>query len=1212
MKAVSYRITLLGLLTIFLLPVNAQNISYSSSGGLKMGLGLGSSYQASDIKNSKGGGFDIWMGSPIYQRESAIFALDWRFRFLAGYNRAYDHRLNTDGIYNNIQLTHFNYDLELALTLNRLRERTGIILSGFIGAGVTHGITSADLLDAANTTYDYSSILPNRGPSEILADLDQLTDKNFETRLLNQAAILPTAGIYLGYEFSPRFALGLEHKMNFSLSENNSTFGIDIDNQILSGSSLDFTNYTSVVVKWALGGGSSGKRRNPAQDPDPAPAAVAYPPQVDITTPFTNPYESAESSVKVTARVLNITRKEDISVKLNGQNQDFILYSSINRIEINTNLQTGRNSLAIFCKNDAGSDSDDLILNYLTPSVKNPPELKFINPSPGIQVDQIRYPVQIRSNNIASRDDITLTANGKRVYDFDYDSNGIISFDHDLDEGRNEIIVSGRNADGTAEDRTNVTYVKPEQGFPPVVKILQPLAPRSGTYESRAEILAEISNVESRSDIFFRINYIKTNDFSFNPATKRLSATIPLNSSTSRIEISAQNKFGSDGDSRIITREIQTQYQPQIQPQTQPQPQPQPQPQTQTQTQTVQPQPVQPRPVQPRPVPAQPQTQPGESNTVVVEAPCITPRVTMNIQEVSVDNATHLLSARIQNVSIRDNVTLLQNGTRKTDFQFNPASGQVTATLNLAPGSHNMVIVGMNECGTKSESKTIIVAQPCLPPVVEFTISEFNSEGVTHRLGGKIKNALNKGQVTLTVNGRPDNGFRFVPATGEISSNLRFNPGSHTIVVSVKNDCGSVSESKTVTLTEPCASPTVSFTVAEVNSENATHQLSGRTQNVKNKGQVTLTVNGRPDTRFQFVPGTGEISRSFRFDPGSQTIVVSVKNECGSDSKSKTITLSEPCNSPSVSLTISEINSEGATHRLSGRIQNVNNKGQVTLTVDGRLDTRFQFTPATGEFSRSFRFNPGSHTIVVNANNQCGSDSESKTITVAQPCIPPLVDFTISEINSESATHQLGGKIQNVKNKSQVTLTVNGTTDNGFQFLPTTGEISNSFKLDPGTHTIVVIANNQCGSDSESKLVMVNEIPDNEPGEEENTNPDAGWVRINPGNASWEFCLQTPASNFNRDNLSKSDFSYSGTASSLYFKPIAGGGTASVNGKAFNLNPGQYYHFSGNLKVQVTNKHQGAMGHWSVYIESTSEPLTGKGNNRPTSPCETGTKNKNR
>ena len=86
--------------------------------------------------------------------------------------------------------------------------------------------------------------------------------------------------------------------------------------------------------------------------------------------------------------------------------------------------------------------------------------------------------------------------------------------------------------------------------------------------------------------------------------------------------------------------------------------------------------------------------------------------------------------------------------------------------------------------------------------------------------------------------------------------------------------------------------------------------------------------------------------------------------------------------------------------------------------------------------------------------------------------------------------------------------------------------------------------------------------------------------------------------------------SYSGSASSLYFKPIASGGTAIVDGQAYSLNPGQYYLFTGSLKVQVTNRHQGAMGHWSVYIESSSAPATGKGNKRPQSPCDTGEKKK--
>jgi hypothetical protein len=245
------------------------------------------------------------------------------------------------------------------------------------------------------------------------------------------------------------------------------------------------------------------------------------------------------------------------------------------------------------------------------------------------------------------------------------------------------------------------------------------------------------------------------------------------------------------------------------------------------------------------------------------------------------------------------------------------------------------------------------------------------------------------------------------------------------------------------------------------------------------------------------------------------------------------------------------------------------------------------------------------------------------------------------------------GGIQNVKDKSQVTLTVNGSPDHGFRFEPATGVITRDFRFYPGSHRIEIVVSSECGSGSESKQVHVEEIeedkpvetpvvvpgdepgdvpgdepvdtpadvpgdepidtPADEPGDEITEDPDAGWVRINPGNSSWEFCLQTPGGDYNRSNLSNPGFSYSGPANSLFIKPIAGGGMAKVNNKAFRLNPGQYYLFEGTLKVQVTNKRQGAMGHWSVYIESRNAPSTGKGNKRPKSPCDTaGNRNSNR
>ena len=246
--------------------------------------------------------------------------------------------------------------------------------------------------------------------------------------------------------------------------------------------------------------------------------------------------------------------------------------------------------------------------------------------------------------------------------------------------------------------------------------------------------------------------------------------------------------------------------------------------------------------------------------------------------------------------------------------------------------------------------------------------------------------------------------------------------------------------------------------------------------------------------------------------------------------------------------------------------------------------------PNTNELSTKFKLQPGTHTIVLTAKNECGTDTKTITVTVEEPCVPPVVNFTVTAVNRNDASHELAGTITNVKNKSDVTLTVNGKVDNGFQFNPNTGELSTKFKLNAGTHTIVVKAKNACGEDTKTFNVTIEE--------------GACGPRINPGNSDWQFCLITPKGTFNRENLASSGFSYSGAASSLFIMPIAGGGDAIVNGKPYKLNSGQYYLFTGNMTVTVSTTNPGSMGHWSVCIDTDKAPTFGNGNNRPKSPCE--------
>ena len=379
----TFRIVFLVLIVIFN-KAEAQKAVYTTNSGMTLGFGVGAAYQQSDMANSRGGGFDFSLGSYLYKKENALLSVDWKFRFLAGENRAYDHRINTDGTYSNISYGFFNYDLELGLALNRLRERTRILISGFAGLGITHGITSTDLLDANGNPYDFGVIDPNLGRKQVYADLLNLSDKKFETKIAGKAAVMPTLGIYLGYQFSRSFSIGIEHKINFSLTEYNSLTGIDIDNKIMVDSKKDRNHYTSLGFKWILGGGASRSvRRNTGtvvytpvttnnhntvkQVTNQNTVISVPPPAVEIISPSGNTYSTTTGSLDISARVKNVRGKQDIHVVLNEKNIVFE-YNPLNGNVISgLTLTEGKNILVITGSNEAGSNRDDLIINWNKP-----------------------------------------------------------------------------------------------------------------------------------------------------------------------------------------------------------------------------------------------------------------------------------------------------------------------------------------------------------------------------------------------------------------------------------------------------------------------------------------------------------------------------------------------------------------------------------------------------------------------------------------------------------------------------------------------------------------------------------------------------------------------------------------------------------------------------------------------------------------------------
>ena len=1417
MKRILHFLVLLTILSTGV-KTSAQRVDMRTNDGLIIGFGGGSSFQNSDIANSSGFGADFTLGHSIYQKPNSFWGVDWRFRFLGGSNRAYDHRINLDGTYNNVDYTFFNWDLEFVLTLNRLRERTGLVLSGFAGAGANLGVVKQDLENDFGLAYDYSSINPNQDRLLVQQDLINLTDGDFETKTTS-ANIAPTLGAYIGYQFGKSFSLGIEHKVNYSLSENNRLFGINMDGVINSNSFFDSNHYTALVLAWRLRGGGNGtatvntggntttgytgnKPRVNITDPSNDPhrtteyrytiKAKIYdvknhndvsflqdgqrnmnftfnpstndftaqvnlnlganefrvigknmygsdednttiivekevinqlpPPVVTITLPENDPHTTSNDFITVNAYIKHVSEKENITFNVNGRTVPFSFRNNV--VSSNIQLQEGTNTVVITGVNTVGSDTDTHTIIYQKPVRILPPTVTITDPdvNPYTTNNDTHF-VVAKTTQITLKNQVRVNVNGSTVRDFQFiPSAGLVRFTANLIEGRNIVEVTAQNEAGFAKDETVIIYNKPEKIVPPVVNILIPEEDPYRTYNSTEGVTANVLNVALKNNITVVVNNENTRDFTYDATNRLVKLNVNLKDGSNSVVIMATNEAGQDSDSQIIIKEekpcplpeltlispTQTRFPTENQAHTgivqttnassvevlfRNEPFSAYQFNRTTGQLTIQMDLV----VGENPFEVIAKNECGEDKLTVTliyedRKPCFAPVITLENMATSVEEEKFNFKAKFENVTASNQVKLTHNGQVVNALI---GSNSVSTMLNLTEGRNTITLSATNECGSDTKTITItytepeVEEEPCDKPVVQFSINENDGNDATHILSGNVLNVKNKTDITLTVNGEEDNGFQFVPNTNELNTKFKLEPGTHTITVTATNECGSDTKSMVVTVEEPCEPPVINFTVTEVNRNDASHELSGTISDIKNKSDVMVTVNGKADNGFQFNPNTGELSTKFKFEPGTYNIVVKTNNNCGEDVKSHNVTVEEPCEAPIVSFTITENDGNDATHVLSGSVLNVKNKTDITLTVDSKVDNGFQYVPSTKEIDAKFKLEAGEHTITVTAKNECGSDSKTVKVNVSveeeeeeeeEPCDIPEVDIQITENDGNDASHILSGSVLNVKNKTDITLTVDGEEDNGFQFVPNTNEISAKFKLEPGNHTVTVTATNECGSDTKSITVTIEE-PCEDPKvtftvtevetashtheirgtitnvenkqdvtvtisgasrndfqlngnalsmdislstgnhnitinavntcgsdsktqnitvEEEQCGP-----RFNPGNSKWQFCLITPSGTYSRDDLKNNpNFTYSGSASSLYFSPIAGGGDALVNGQPYKVQSGQYYHFEGNLTVSVTSQHPGSMGNWMVCVDADNAPKSGNGANRPPSPCE--------
>jgi large repetitive protein len=1118
----------------------AQNVSSRFSarerGWVTFGIDGGFAYQTSDVRTTfDGWGAGMTLGKNLAYRPGGLLSFDIRGRLLFQRSYGTDWRAST-GLNNNVALNgtftpaldylvdvtspldssfvFSNYrtgmgelGLEGVLTFNRFRERTGIVFSLFGGLGLDAYRTRINQRGPNGELYNYLSIDRSNGRATALAELDALRDNTYESRADGTTdngigfGLMPGAGFELGYQVAPRFVIGIGHKITFSRTDVLDGQRWDNDNKATLGN--DWAHYTNLHFRWDL------QRSRRLRGPD-----------VEITDPTTDPFISRDPSYFVRARVRNISSAADVQVSVNGMPQDFNFRNE--SVGFYARLRPGRNEVRVRAANVAGSDEDAVVIIWedrtsvppppgpVTPAPsRREPTVRITDPGRSMNTDRDNIYLRAEVRNVDNARQVRVTVNGDEVRSTLAEG---VEANVPLTVGRNTIRIDVQNNDGRASDEVIVTRTSvqeppaPPTGSRPTITLSQPRGGTANTTDAEYEVVASITGIERQSDITFLVNGREVSNFSYTDRNRTFRATVRFDQRNEiDVTIRARNRFGEGEASGVIRRT----------------------------TSNPPPPPVQAKP------------------TVQVTNPD-------NGEEVS--QANQSFTATTRNVSNKNEVSVVLNGNVVRDFNFNDKNNQVTGQLEPREGDNTLTVKVQTAAGQAESTVRFRYRKPVEKPTVTISDpadgSETDRDEITYRAA--TTKITDKRDITVLLNGAAVSDVNFNALNGVVSGKLRPRDGDNTLTIRVQNSAGQAESSVRFRLRkQQTAKPAVTISAPGNGTEvsTAAADLRATVTNVDNKSAITVQVNGRAITNFDFAPTSGQVTARVTLNEDDNTIRVAASNSAGSaeatsrvkytNKRPPTVEITNPRNKSKV--TDPNVNFAATT-------TNVTQASQVTVTLNGAA-VNVNFDRA-GAVTAKMALREGSNTIEIRVSTPDGSATDQATVAYTAPAAPPVqtankptVTFTQpggmknKPVTDKNYTYR--ARVTGVNDASKLKVTHNGQAVSQPNFNAKTGEVSFGVTLNPGKNTAKIEATNTAGTTSAEASVTYN-APAADP-EPVIDNFSASVPTVNPMNPSVGRSSVTATLRSVTDR-SQISLKVNDTAfTNFNFTPASGSLTASVN-----------------------------------------------------------------
>jgi hypothetical protein len=687
--------------------------------------------------------------------------------------------------------------------------------------------------------------------------------------------------------------------------------------------------------------------------------------------------------------------------------------------------------IRLFGKN---STRDDNVTPTPTPTVQNenmPPVVTYTQPATsGLEVANPNYIIQANITNVFDKENVTFTQNGTYKGDFVYNTKSdLFSANVVLQPGQNIFELTGSNQYGT-DTKTTIIIYKREVETPPVVSFITPGSNPITVNNANYNVTGRVLNVKTKEQVQVKVNGIVKTNFTFNANNGHVDFPIVLNQGSNIVEITGTNGAGSDTKlTTIILQEV-----PIIQP-----------------------------------------------PTVYFTDPSTSPT--------SVGSVNFTIRGKVLNVDGSQNVLFKQNGTSRTNFNYNPSTDDFVCTVVLNPGQNIFELYGTNAAGTASATTVIIYDRAApKPPVVSISSPNTSPASVNSpnfQFVGTVLNVTTKSQVTFLVNGQSTTGFTFNPSNGSVVSSITLNQGVNTLLLQGTNADGTDSKQVTIVYTpvQTLQAPVVSYINPASNPTNvqlSSYPVQASVTNVSSPSGINIVCNGQNVTVYSF--SNGLLNFNLNLVQGANVLTITGTNTAGSDTKTTTI-IYQPAATvlPPVVTFINPntnpINVSVANYAITASVLNVASKNDISVKINGGLTSNFTYSSTSKLVSFSTNLIVGANSIEIMGTNSAGTDVKTTTIIYreAVPQTPPTVAITqpnTSPAAVNNASYTVLANITGVTNSSQINVKVNGVSVSGYTVNIAQQTIVFPMSLAEGNNTIVITATTNTGTASDSKTIV--------------------------------------------------------------------------------------------------------------------------------------------